>query len=92
MLLGCFEDAALQRHGLSRRPSLPPHPTERPAAAGANALECSRACARYAYFAVGSERLVGGACLCGDLPLLSWRRDAEGMDGLRKKGLWAVRG
>ena len=86
--LGCFESAALERKGLNRRPE------GRMAGAAAShgraadaVLRCSLGCARFAYFAVGRAHLVGGPCLCGDLPIVHWRRDAEGIDGLRAKGL-----
>ena len=130
VLLGCFADAQLQRHGVARRPTATSshggalekgnafsEPSEKgngfsePSEEG-NAfrssrsrngggssgssydfrvLSCSQACSQHTFFAVGSERLVGGPCLCGELPLVTWKRDAQGIDGLRKIALWTVR-
>ena len=50
-------------------------------------LRCSMGCARHSHYAVGPAWLVGGPCLCGDLPTVAWRRDAEGLTGLRARSL-----
>lgn len=120
VLLGCFADAQLQRHGVARRPTATSshggalekgnafsEPSEegnafrssRSRSGGGSSgssydfrvLSCSQACSQHTFFAVGSERLVGGPCLCGELPLVTWKRDAQGIDGLRKIALWTVR-
>ena len=114
VLLGCFADAQLQRHGVARRPSATAPDggaleegnafrSSRSSSGGSRSggssgssydirvLSCSQACSQHTFFALGSERLVGGPCLCGELPLVTWKRDAQGIDGLRKIALWTVR-
>ena len=90
VILGCYLDAALQRFGVSRPPAVPLPPARQGAGGGSHdevALRCSRGCAAHAFFAVGSERLVGGPCLCGEMALVEWKRDAEGMEPLKKRTL-----
>ena len=85
--LGCFDDLALARSGISTRPALPHTARYAASPAAMDAPTCSAGCAHHAYFAVGAPELVGGPCLCGNLPTVYWRRDAEGVRGLRKNGL-----
>ena len=88
ILLGCFDETDLTHHGLTHKPMPPRHRAAKDAADQAthdSVVSCSRGCARYAYFAFGSDRLVGGSCVCGDMPLVTWNRDAEGLDGLKQK-------
>ena len=86
VILGCYHEATLHKHGITRKPTLA---AVGPSAAGADGdvLRCSQGCAQHSYFAVGSERLVGGPCLCGDMPLVTWRRDAEGLEPLKARSL-----
>ena len=78
--VGCFDAALLERRGVDKRPG-------GAAASSSDPLRCSLGCAPFSYFAVGSEGLVGGSCLCGDLPTITWRRDEEGMVGLKRIAL-----
>ena len=67
-LLGSFDEGELRRR----------HKWRRPAALG---TDCASACADVAYFAVGR----GGSsdCLCADAPPARWRRDQDGLSGLK---------
>ena len=80
--LGCYLASSLESKGLSSRPDARAGSREKE-----HVLRCAKGCARYAYFAVGEPSLVGGACVCGDLPTFEWRRDADGIQGLRKRAL-----
>ena len=87
VFLGCFEARALERRGLSSRPDARQPGWRRRGDDADPVVRCSRGCARHAYFAVGGARLVGGACVCGELPTITWRRDAEGIKGLHARAL-----
>ena len=87
--MGCFDAAALEGHGLNARPAPDAAALPRAATGAADdgALQCSLRCSKYSHFGVGAPRLVGGPCLCGNLGTITWRRDAEGMPGLRSKSM-----
>lgn len=92
MLVGCFEDAQLQSYGISHRPAASmgragPSPDASSRIGRDNVVECAERCAGFGYFGVGAERLVGGPCVCGEMPIVEWRRDEEGLDGLKRKTL-----
>lgn len=81
--LGCFSAQQLRERGLHRAPqaALPSPPVADPR------TRCSLGCADHRYFALGGSSLPGGACVCGDLPLVEWERDVEGMQKLKSKSL-----
>ena len=95
MILGCFRDDDLQRAGISHAPPkgvpLPSHDSIAAVTEEGRhldlAMRCGAACDGYTYFAVGSARLVGGPCLCGDMSTVTWRRDAEGIEPLKRRTL-----
>jgi hypothetical protein len=90
--LGCFDAIQLERAGLTHRPDSALVAATAHAAGGGPAADdavarCSLGCAAYAHFGVGGEQLVGGGCLCGELRSFRWRRDEDGVRGLRQKAL-----